>query len=95
MSAQAGSTIREWMLNIGRRPARVRLAHLLCDLVTRLRAVGLETDGTVSQPITQTEICVAMGLSTVHVHRSLEYLRNNGLIRWSGRDLTVLDWAGL
>lgn len=86
---------REWMLGIGRRPARVRLAHLLCELVTRLRAVGLESDFTVPLPITQTEIGDGLGLSTVHIHRSLEYLRQKGLIRWSGGYLTVLDWAGL
>ncbi|WP_315974924.1 MULTISPECIES: Crp/Fnr family transcriptional regulator [Microvirga] len=86
---------REWMLGIGRRPARVRLAHLLCELVVRLRAAGLETPLTVPLPITQTELADALGLSNVHIHRSLDYLRKNRLIRWSGRACEVLDWAGL
>ena len=63
---------------IGCRSAKVRLAHLLCEMVVRLRAVGLRKDKTVRLPITQAEIGDALGPSTVHVNRGLQELRQDG-----------------
>ena len=61
---------REWVANIGSRQAFGRVAHLLCEMVVRLNAVGL-ADGRVCElPITQTELADATGLSTVHVNRT-------------------------
>jgi CRP-like cAMP-binding protein len=90
-----GSVIREWMLNVGRREAYDRLSHLLCELVTRMRAVGLVRDHACELPITQGEFADATGLSTVHVNRTIQELRAAGLIRLKGKVLTVLDWEGL
>jgi CRP-like cAMP-binding protein len=86
---------REWMLGIGRRSAKTRLAHLICELVVRLRAVGLEKDNAVPLPITQTEVGDALGLSTVHVNRTLQELREEGLLTWEAGAVTVLDWDRL
>ncbi|KAA2234411.1 Crp/Fnr family transcriptional regulator [Salinarimonas soli] len=86
---------REWMLNLGRREAYGRLAHLLCELVARLRAVGLVQDDTCDLPLTQAELGDILGLSTVHVNRTLQELRAAGLITLRGGSLTVDDWAGL
>ena len=86
---------REWIANVGRRDAYTRAAHLLCELFTRMKAVGL-TDGQVYEvPLTQEELGDAMGLSTVHVNRTLQELRGNGLIRSLGRKIVVTDWNGL
>src|SRR5215203_7306512 len=71
---------REWMLSIGRREAYARIAHLLCELLVRLRAVGLAEDHTCKLPITQAQMGDALGLSDVHVNRVLQALRGNGLI---------------
>ncbi len=90
-----GSVFREWMLNVGRREAYERLAHLLCELVTRMRAVGLVEDHACELPITQSEFGDATGLSTVHVNRTIQELRAAGLISLKGKTLTVLDWDGL
>jgi len=85
---------REWMINIGRRSAYARIAHLLGEIFVRLRAVGL-TDGNECEfPITQSEIGDALGLSTVHVNRSLQELRADGLIELRRGTLTILDWEG-
>ena len=86
---------REWMLGIGRRSARTRIAHLFCEMVTRLDAVGLRDGDTIPLPITQTELGDALGLSTVHVNRTLQDLRSAGLVEWQGGVMTVLDWENL
>ena len=86
---------REWMASIGRRDARAKIAHLLCEWLIRLKAVGLAEDHTCEMPITQNEFGDALGLSTVHVNRTFMNLRAEGLIRLEGRALTVLDWEGL
>ncbi|KAA2237816.1 Crp/Fnr family transcriptional regulator [Salinarimonas soli] len=86
---------REWMLGIGRRSAKTRIAHLFCEMVTRLTAVDLVDGNRSPLPITQTELGDALGLSTVHVNRTLQELRGDALLEWEGGVLTVLDWAGL
>ena len=90
-----GAIFREWMLNVGRREAYGRLAHLLCELVTRMRAVELVQGDTCELPMTQSEVGDALGLSTVHVNRTLQELRGAGLITLKGGSLTVDDWEGL
>jgi CRP-like cAMP-binding protein len=86
---------REWIVNTGRRPAYERMAHLLCEAVVRLRAVGLADRDGCDLPITQSEFGDALGLSTVHVNRVLQELRGAGLIVLKGSILSVLDWDGL
>jgi CRP-like cAMP-binding protein len=90
-----GSIFREWMTGIGRREAYNRMAHLLCELKVRLKAVGLVEDGTFDLPITQAELADAIGVSTVHVNRVLQELRADGLIRSKGAQVSILDWKGL
>ncbi len=85
---------REWMIGIGRRSAYTRIAHLLCEIFVRLRAVGLADGYECAFPITQTEIGDALGLSTVHVNRSLQELRSDGLIELRRGVLAILDWEG-
>jgi CRP-like cAMP-binding protein len=86
---------REWMLSIGRRDAHARIAHLLCELLVRLRAVGLAENHTCKLPITQAQIGDALGLSDVHVNRVLQSLRGDGLITLQRGVLSVLDWERL
>jgi CRP-like cAMP-binding protein len=87
--------VREWMLNTGRREAYARMAHLFCELITRLDAVGLMSDRTYSLPMTQPELGDALGITPIHVNRTLGDLRNAGLITVRSRRLTVHDWDGL
>ena len=85
------AVLREWLVNIGHRDAQTRIAHLFCELWLRMRAVGLATNGHFSLPITQEELADTMGLSTVHVNRSLQNMRRRGLISWAQRELTIHD----
>ncbi len=86
---------REWVTNIGRREAYNRIAHLICELLVKMRAVGLAQDHTAEIPVSQSEIGDATGLSNVHVNRVLTELRGDGLIEITGRRVTVLDWERL
>lgn len=89
------SIFREWLLNIGRRKTYSRMAHLLCELLFRLRAVGLVESGTFDLPITQVELADLLGTSPVHANRVIQALRADGLIRTQGKAVTVPDLAKL
>jgi CRP-like cAMP-binding protein len=89
------SIFREWTLNIGRREAYGRIAHILSELMARMDAVGLTKDHTCEMPITQGEFADATGLSNVHVNRVLQELRRDGLIVFKGSTLQVPDWDKL
>jgi CRP-like cAMP-binding protein len=89
------ATFREWMIGLGRRSARGRIAHLLCELLVRFRAMALTSDGTYELPITQAELGDALGLSTVHVNRVLQELRAESLIVLRGGVLRIPDWEAL
>ncbi len=89
------SIFREWMISIGRRDAFARLSHLLCELLVRMRAVELAQDHSCKLPITQSEFGDALGLSTVHINRTLQEIRKAKLITLKGDTLKVLDWDGL
>ncbi|HEX2135198.1 MAG TPA: Crp/Fnr family transcriptional regulator [Microvirga sp.] len=86
---------REWTVNVGRREAYARMAHLLCELMMRLRAIGLVEGDTCEIPITQGEFADALGLSAVHVNRVVQQLRADGLVVLTGDTLTVPDWEKL
>lgn len=86
---------RQWLVAMGRRSGLGHLAHLVCELFTRLSAVGLNDGQTFHMPLTQTVLSDALGLSTVHVNRLIAELRREGLVRWSNPRIEILDWARL
>jgi CRP-like cAMP-binding protein len=86
---------RQWIVGLGRRSAQSRIAHLLCELLVRLRAVELVGDHTFTLPLTQTELGDALGLSTTHVDEMLQDLSGNGLISLHSDCLKVLNWEEL
>lgn len=89
------SIFREWVVNVGRRDARTRIAHLLCELVVRLRGIGTTGGDACHFPLTQDQMADATGLTPVHTNRTLQALRKDGLIELDGRSLSVLDWQKL
>lgn len=89
------SIYREWMVGIGRRSAPSRIAHLFCEFITKMTAIGLSDGLTCNLPLTQPEIADALGLSTVHMNKKLREIREAKLIRLRANRLTVLDWKGL
>ena len=89
------STLREALVNIGRRQAEERVGHFLCELLARLEVVGLVSDNSYELPITQSELADTMGLSTVHINRVLQQLRGSKFITFDAKKLTILDVHGL
>lgn len=84
---EAVSIQREWTTNIGQRRAYERIAHLLCEVFARLEAIGLTRGDSCDFPLTQTDIADATGLTPVHVNRTLQALRQDGVIEVRNRRL--------
>jgi CRP-like cAMP-binding protein len=83
--------LREWLVNIGSRPAEQRVAHLLCEMLLRLRVVGLANGDAYELPITQNELADTLGMSGVHMNRVLMNLRSEKLIQLKSKKLTITD----
>ena len=91
-----GSIFREWISNIGRRDARTRLAHLLCEFSLRLEVAGLGQQTDYELPMTQEQLGDATGLTPVHINRTLQALEADGLIkRATPRSIYIGDWRKL
>jgi len=80
---------REWLVNVGQRDALERTAHLFCELLYRFRAVGLNNGNSCTLPLTQVELAETLGLSSVHVNRTLQELRRRNLITLESGTLTI------
>ena len=89
------SIAREWVVNVGCRTAFERVAHLFCEIFVRMEAVGLTKNGHCPLPLTQTEIADSLALSSVHVNRTLMYMRRNNLVRMHGGVLEIPNRAEL
>lgn len=89
------SVQREWLLNIGARSALERMAHLLVELFVRLRAIGKTEGNTCHFPLIQADLADATGITPVHVNRTLQELRRDGLIELRAKRLKILDFERL
>lgn len=86
---------RTWMISLGRRSAFARIAHLYCEMLTRLESVGLGTRAQARLPITQAVLADALGLSLIHVNRMLAEIKRRGLVIREGAMVNVPDWNAL
>jgi CRP-like cAMP-binding protein len=86
------SIFREWVVNVGRRDSRARVAHLLCEFSLRLEAAGLASNHQYELPMTQEQLADSVGLTSVHVNRVLKQLGEEGLIRRDRRSIVIADW---
>jgi CRP-like cAMP-binding protein len=84
-------TVREWLINMSRRPADKRLAHLLCELLVRLQVVGLATENSFVLPLTQRQLADTLAMTEVHLSRIVRQLRLEGLITLKGHTITIPD----
>nr|WP_246870334.1 Crp/Fnr family transcriptional regulator [Novosphingobium sp. SG707] len=89
------SIVGEWLTNVGRRDARGRISHHLCEFAVRLRFAGLLEGNAYEFPLTQEQIADATGLTVVHVNRTLQDLRRAGVIRTKRRAVQIVDWQRL
>ncbi len=89
-----GAIHREWLIAASR-SAPEQIAHLVCELYVRLQNTTSITNGTFTLPVTQMELGEALGLSAVHVNRSLQQLRSENLFTWQNQEIRILDWDRL
>ena len=86
---------REWELSLGRRTALARVAHLFCELHVRYGVVGMADGDSYRLSLTQAELAECLGLTPVHVNRTLKELRERGLVEFRGKQVAIHDMAGL
>ncbi|VWX54434.1 Crp/Fnr family transcriptional regulator [Novosphingobium sp. 9U] len=86
------SIFREWVLNVGRRDAKARIAHMLCEFAARRQAAGLGSTERFELPMSQQQIADATGLTTVHVNRTLFELEREGVISRDKRHVEIANW---
>jgi CRP-like cAMP-binding protein len=86
---------RQWLHRMGAQDAIGRLAHLICEIETRLSVVEETGPDGFDFPLTQIDLADCLGLSSVHINRTLMLLRRRELIEWRGGRVRVLDQARL
>lgn len=84
-------TLREWLVSMGQRGAAEQMAHVFCELHLRLRSVGLAEGDRFDLPGTQEDLADVMGVTPVHVNRTLALLRDNRLIDLDRGQLFIPD----
>lgn len=83
------------IVRIGRQTAYERVSHLILELHARLQSVGLAEDWSYALPLTQEILADALGLSVVHLNRTLQQLRREGLIEFKSGKMTILQPGAL
>lgn len=86
------SVYREWVTNVGQRDARARIAHVLCEVAIRLKAAGLVGEDGFEFPLTQEQLGDAVGLTPVHVNRTLKSLAADGVVHRDKRRISFTNW---
>ena len=89
-----GSILAQWVVNVGRRKARTRIAHVLCEMATRLEVTSARGEKMFPFPVTQTQLADVTGMTAVHVNRTLQALRAEGLIELKNH-ARIFDWNAL
>lgn len=89
------SILSQWVVNVGRRDARSRVAFLLCEMALRMETAGLGSRANFRLEATQMQIGDATGLTAVHVNRVYQLLRSSGALTIRGPEIRILDWQAL
>ncbi|WP_158811999.1 Crp/Fnr family transcriptional regulator [Beijerinckia sp. L45] len=86
------SVFREWVLNVGRRDAKARITHMLCEFAARREAAGLGSPERFELPFTQEQIGDATGLTAIHVNRILHKLVQDGVLVRDRTEVEIMNW---
>lgn len=86
-----GAVVREWLTRNSQMLAHAQMAHLFCEIMTRARPAGLNRGTACDLPISQEDLADALGMTPVHVNRTLQVLRSTGSVDFRGGVLTVPD----
>jgi CRP-like cAMP-binding protein len=93
-SAVDAAILARWAANL-RRDAKARMAHLLCEIGERMEFSGQGERREFLLELTQAQIGDALGLTPVHVNRTLKALRALGVVEVEGRIFRIPDWPRL
>jgi CRP-like cAMP-binding protein len=85
------SIFREWIVNVGQRPAPNRFVHMVVELRSRLAVIGRVEGEAFDMPLTQEQIGEAMGITAVHANRIIKQLRDDNVLDFHRGRVTVLD----
>lgn len=85
------AVLSSWVVNVGRRDALERMAHLICESHFRLSLVDPNLGNQMYFPLTQDDLADVLGLTPVHINRKLQQLRQEDLITLRSKQLTILD----
>lgn len=86
---------RQWLVAAASLRSSGHLAHLLCEVYTRLASVGAAQNLIFTLPLLQKELADILGYTPIHINRAVRDLRDGRLIRWTGTEVQILDWQGL
>jgi CRP-like cAMP-binding protein len=89
------SVFAKWVGNLGRKNAKARIAHVMCEMGMRTEAAGLGTRTSFELRATQEQLGEATGLTPVHVNRTLQEIRGQGLLTFRNGQVEISDWDAL
>jgi CRP-like cAMP-binding protein len=89
------AALRRWTVSLGSRDALARVAHVLCEVTERLRAVGLARDFRIPSPFTQSGLAETCGISAVHANRVVRELSRSNILHWQAKTITINNWNEL
>jgi CRP-like cAMP-binding protein len=89
------ATFREWIVRLGGMAAPQAMAHLFCEITSRMAILGLSEGRRLLFPVVQTDLADALGITPVHVNRTLKILREQNLLTFEDGIVTICDWEGL
>jgi len=89
------AVLSSWVVNVGRRDALERMAHLICESHFRLSLVDPSLGNQIYFPLTQDDLADVLGLTPVHINRKLQQLRQDDLITLRSKQLTINDLRSL
>lgn len=86
---------RQWLVAAASLRSSAHLAHLLCEIYTRLSVVGAAHSHRFTLPLLQRELADILGYSPIHINRAVRDLRDRKFLRWTGNEVEILNWDGL
>lgn len=90
-NAHEESMLAERIVSLGRRSARARAAHVLCEIIARMEIIGIDDAQRLIVPMSQDDFADVLGISIVHMNKTLRGLERDGVIAFRNAILLVMD----
>jgi CRP-like cAMP-binding protein len=90
-----GAIARRWLAATAFLSAEARTAHFVCEMYLRLERIGQAGDLRFELPLSQADLGEILGMSMVHMNRTVQGLRDSGLVAWKDREIVIHAWDAL